>query len=160
MKLNIFFTALLFIGIIAGCSDNESTVCLSNQDAAQIGFYSIHTSEVDADQDTTVTETTIFGLNRSDSLIYDSASISQAYLPLSMMNDTTTFIIRLKTRSDTLHFFTSKELNFISEECGFIFDFTIDSIRYSQNSFIDSAVILNPDVIYSENLENVKVYIR
>ncbi len=159
MKPNILLTALILIAIFIGCSDSATDFCLSNQQAAQITFYSIYTSDEDADNDSTVEEVYVYGLNRADSLIYDSVSISEAFLPLSMLNDTTEFVIKVKTLRDTLRFYTSKELNFISEECGYIFDFTIDSVNFTQNNFIDSVVISNPDVIYSENLENVKVYL-
>jgi len=137
------------------CGDETNDFCLSNQQSVQSGFYSpYHTTDVDS----TVSGVTIWSTD-IDSLTYDSATVNKTFLPLSMMNDSSQFIIEINKSKDTITFVHSKELSFVSGECGFIFRFEIDTILYSDNSFIDSVVIDYPSIVYGENIENVKIYL-
>ncbi len=158
MKSVFYFC--IFIFILSAC-DSGSDICLSNQQSVQGNFYSSYYDYSD-DVDTTVAHISIVGLlngEQVDSIIYDNDSIDNCYMPLSMFRDTTKYLIKINNTSDTISFIHNKELSFISEECGFIFDFTLDTVMYSNTSFIDSVVIYDNKIIYNESTPNVKIYI-
>lgn len=155
MRINIVFVFLICLFFTYACGDETNDFCLSNQQSVQSGFYSSHHT---TDVDSTVSGVTIWSTN-IDSLTYDSARVNEIFLPLSMMKDTSQFIIEINKLKDTLSFVHSKELSFVSGECGFIFRFEIDTILYSNNFFIDSVAIDYPSIVYGENIENVKIYL-
>lgn len=49
-------------------------------------------------------------------------------------------------------------MKYISRDCGFTYNFKLDSIWFT-DEIIDSVAISNAGVNYSESLENVKIYI-
>ncbi len=159
MNIYTYSCLLLMLTMLFSCDAGADELCISNQQSVQIGLYSANT--IDA-PDTTLQNVTIFGINNmvpSDSLITDSAIVSKAFLPLNMFSDTTRYVMKIGNASDTISFIHRKNLSFISEECGFIFQFDVDTVLHTEYSFIDSVSINYPSVIYNENLENVKIYI-
>jgi hypothetical protein len=110
------------------------------------------------EKDTTFNNAYVFGLE-NDSMLYQNAEVNKLFLPLSFDEISTVFVLNDSTLSETIRIYHSKTLNYISRECGFIYDFKIDSISHT-NVFIDSVEIFYPYVKYGENLENVKIYIR
>ncbi len=147
------FRILLIISVILfySCTDSGE-LCLSNQQSVQVQLKSKYTKK-----DTTL-KLTVYSTG-IDSMVYDTIDVKNLFLPLSMINDTSEFILKVKTSRDTLRFIHSKELNYISKECGFIFDFDLDTILYSDYLFIDSISIINKSIIYGQNINNVEVYI-
>ncbi|MGQ1889428.1 DUF6452 family protein [Thermophagus sp. OGC60D27] len=150
--VNYLFFALIILLAVVACNDDEA--CLSNQHSVQANLLSAWWAE---DTDTTLTEVSIIGLNMADS-IYKNESLSDLFLPLSFQSDTSSFIISSKTLKDTLHIISTKELDFISGECGYIFTFDLDTVIHT-NAFIDSVSIIYPKVKYGETTENIKLYI-
>ncbi len=150
------------IYFVSACSTDDD-ICLSNQQSVQGTFYSSYYDDDDDDEtDTTVANISIVGLLNGealDSVIYQSDSIDNCYLPLSMFSDTTRYLVKIKNTKDTITFVHDKELSFISEDCGFIFEFNIDTVLYSTSSFIDSVAIEYRKIIYNETKNNVKIYI-
>lgn len=138
--------------IITAC--NPDSICLSNQNAVQTGFYSAYST---ANKDTALSKTSVFGLGVTDS-IYSKEGVQKMFLPLSFSNDTTAFVIENNTLKDTIWFGHTKELFFISRKCGFSFNFQIDTV-WSTHTFIDSVALDLNTVNYNENVENVKIYI-
>ncbi len=154
------FYLCIFIFFLSAC-DSGSDICLSNQQSVQGNFYSSYYNYTD-DVDTFVAPISIVGLSDGvpvDSIIYQNDSIDNCYMPLSMFHDTTQYLIKVNNSSDTISFVHNKELSFISEECGFIFDFKLDTIMYSNTSFIDTVIIYDNEIIYNESTPNVKIYI-
>ncbi|MCU4174143.1 DUF6452 family protein [Carboxylicivirga sp. N1Y90] len=146
---------------IYSCSN--SSICLSNQHAVQTSFMAAH---VDSENDTTLNGITVHGLN-NDSLLHDSASVQEMYLPMDLNRDTTEFIIQeelkvgeaIITTKDTLVFVYDKDLQYVSGDCGMTFNLILDTVIYTTN-IVDSVRISYPNVNYGENLENVKIYIE
>ncbi|TLX76868.1 hypothetical protein E9993_04045 [Labilibacter sediminis] len=155
MRIRILFFSLIFIAVVYACTSDDSDFCLSNQQSVQSGFYS---SSYSTDRDTTVSDVVIYSTG-IDSITYDTATVSKTFLPLSMHNDTSEYIIEINKLKDTVSFVHTKELNFVSGECGFIFTFELDTILYSDNQIIDSVAIDYPSIVYGENIENVKIYL-
>jgi hypothetical protein len=153
MKVTTLFLCIIVLALWGtGCNNDE--VCLSNQNAVQAGFFSAWS---ETDKDSTLTEVSLIGLNREDS-IYAKESLSELFMPLDFEKDTTSFIVVSKTLKDTICIVHQKELDFIAGECGYIFTFNIDTVLYS-NAFIDSVAIAYPDVKYGETIQNIKLYI-
>ena len=153
MKLIIYSLTLLLILLIYSCEEESADFCLSNQQSVQAGFYSGNTSN-----DTTVSDVVIFS-EGVDIILYDTVRVNELYLPLSMHKDTSRFIIEINALKDTVSFVHQKELNFVSGDCGFVFNFYIDTVMYSGLSLIDTVLIDNNSIIYNENFENVKIYL-
>ncbi len=151
MKIFFQVLAILFIVIIISCNNDD--FCLSNQQSVQAVFYSSNT-----DEDSTVSNVIIKPVDLNDT-IYNDEEISESFLPLSMMSDTSSFVIQILNQKDTIRFVHSKELDFISEECGFIFKFELDTILFTNISFIDSVSIEYPSIEYNESTSNVKIYL-
>ncbi|MBN2165244.1 MAG: hypothetical protein JW717_03105 [Marinilabiliaceae bacterium] len=153
---DLFFFFFIVIGL-SSCSNSD--LCLSNQHAVQLGFYSARTSTASNDKDSVLTDVSIYGLGKTDS-VYESKSINKVFLPLSFANDpdTTSFIIRARDYYDTISFVHSKELDYISGDCGYIFKFSVDTVLFT-TLIIDSVAIAYPKINYGEDIENVKVYI-
>jgi hypothetical protein len=146
----VFFGFLL---IPSGCTQSE--ICLSNQHAVQTGFYSAWAV---SDKDSSLTNSSVYGVEMEASPIYFEQDIQKMFLPVSFNSDTTGFVIDNNTLRDTIWFRHTKELKYISRECGFTFNFVIDSVWHT-NTFIDSVSVFYPSVNYGENFENVKIYL-
>ncbi|MDR2927712.1 MAG: hypothetical protein LBV41_05885 [Cytophagaceae bacterium] len=153
LKPNRWIISSLFflMAIVWGC--NPDDICLSNQYAVQAGFYSYYTGG-----DSIIGETTVFGVGNNVDSIYNKVSAQKLFLPLSFDGDTTSFLVYDRTRIDTVRLVHGKELIFISRRCGFTFNYTIDTVLYS-NTFIDSVSVVNRNVKYNENIENIEIYL-
>jgi len=134
---------------------NVDDICLSNQHAVRAYFMLMEEKER-----AMVQRATIYGLGMPNDSIYKEENVTNMFLPLSFTKDTTSFLIFIQNESfrDTIHFVHTKKMNFISRECGFTFDFLIDTVYFSK-MFIDSVAVINPNVRYNENVENVEIYI-
>ncbi|MDP2335219.1 MAG: DUF6452 family protein [Bacteroidota bacterium] len=92
-----------------------------------------------------------------DSLWVYETSMTEMMLPLSS-NDTTSFLISLDSKIDTVTFLHVTYQKYISMESGFYFEYKLHSIDYSHNR-IDSIQII--DSLVTKNWhENIKLYIR
>lgn len=154
------FGFITLMGIVLLACDN-SALCLSGQSAIQAGLYSASTGE---EKDTTLNGFYLWGLdNPNDSILIDSVSTNKMYMPTNINIDSTFFVVREKNTitdlNDTIKFYYSRELKYISGDCGFTYELNIDTAIHT-NNFIDSIVISYPSVIYNENLENVKIFIE
>lgn len=152
VKKKQFIFLLFILTLFSGC--NPDDICLSNQHALQSNFFSMENKNR-----VIVPGTTIFGLGMSNDSIYKNEDVSSMFLPLSFDKDTTSFVvIRQSVLKDTIHFVHSKKLTFISRNCGFTFDFKLDTV-YFTGLFIDSISIVNRNIKYNENFDNVEIYI-
>ena len=167
MKIKYFGFVVVSIVFIWSCTNDD--FCLSNQNAVQVGLYS---RSVSVEKDTTLSGIYVQGVDNSDLLLpYDSAQVKELFLPLDFhgesLSDSTGFIIQQKRKigdnvditEDKIIFYHSKELVFISGECGMFYNMIIDSMRYT-TEIIDTVRIDYPHVKYGENIKNVKIYIQ
>jgi hypothetical protein len=90
----------------------------------------------------------------TDSMDDDTQSIS---FPLSMINDTSTVILKIGSFSaDTIIFYYNKSLNLLSHTCGFVNFFEITNINTTNNQ-LDSIWIRDELINYDDD-ENIKIY--
>ncbi len=156
--MNRFFRAwfsFLVIFLLTTVSCTQDQICLSNQHALQAGFYSAWT---ESDKDSLLIDASVFGIGDGIDSIYKNEIVTKMFLPLSFDRDTTGFVIKNHNLVDTIWFKHSKEIKFISRDCGFTFNFTIDTTWFT-NIFIDSVAIGHPLVNYGEDIENIKIYL-
>ena len=152
---NVYYILLVAIlGVVFGRCES-SDICLSNQNAAQVGLYSAYSH---SDKDTVLTNLYVLGIGREDSLLYDSGSLSKMFLPLSMHADTTAYLVKVKTLIDTVWFTYNRDLTYVSGDCGMAVEIELDTIWFT-GRFIDSVSIIQPFIRYNENVENIKLYI-
>jgi len=154
-----FYKYLLYLAfgicLLLPWSCTQDEICLSNQNAVQTGFYSVLSGD---NTDTILENSSVYGIDPINDSIYIDESIQSMFLPLSFNSDTTTYVIDNNGLKDTLWFSHTKEMVYISRECGFTFNFTIDSVWFTK-VFVDSVFIEVENVNYNESLENVKIYI-
>ncbi|MCW3806033.1 DUF6452 family protein [Plebeiibacterium marinum] len=158
MKIIIKTLFLAIIVLVIACNESDD-FCLSNQQSVQAGFYSAETGN-----DSTVSDVSFIslpgdGIILENDTLYNSESLSNSFLPLSMASDTTKYLVKILNQKDTITFIHSKELSFVSEECGFVFSFELDTVIYTDISFIDSVAIDYTSIKYNESTENVKIFL-
>lgn len=155
MKGRGLIVSVLFIYLFITPGCNQKEMCLSNQNAIQTGFYSAFYS---TDKDSSLINTTVYCSGNEELLIYEDETVNKMFLPLSFEGDESVFVISNNSLNDTIWIVHSKELKFISRECGFNFDFKVDTVMFTK-TFIDSVALFYPNVVYGENIENVKIYL-
>ncbi|WP_075602671.1 DUF6452 family protein [Saccharicrinis aurantiacus] len=153
MKFNvisIIIVVLVLLGV--GCTGSDD-ICLSGQMSATTGFY----------LDSTSTQTTINMRVEGRYPRIDSSraetSTNSIFLPLSMETDSTVFELFKDGIGETVTFHHTKELAYVSEECGFIFHFTIESVDFTNTKYIAEVEVADKEVSYNKGTENVKIYI-
>lgn len=58
---------------------------------------------------------------------------------------------------DTITFYHSKELNFISNACGYVYYYTLNSVKTTYHS-IDSISLINSSVDNNASTQHIKIY--
>lgn len=156
--MNKFWLSHKILGLVCltvflfyGCAVNDP--CLSNQHAVQAGFYSAHYK---TDRDSALSKVSVYGLNRTDSL-YSSDSLQNLFLPLMFDGNVTTFVVKVKEVRDTIWLLHTKDFDFVSRDCGYVFQFKLDTVIHTQHT-IDSIAVGYPKVKYGEDAENIKIY--
>lgn len=148
--------ALLFLGACndAGCLDNRTSVPL-------IRFYNKNKPT----EQLSIDSISVRGIGQvRDSFLLDSVSkISQLKLPLRDGVDSTQYIIRYNWRTninhrldDTLTFYYQSYPYFASLDCGCMFNYTLDSIKFTYH-FFDSIAVVKP-LIDNQNAENIQLF--
>lgn len=83
-------------------------------------------------------------------------------LSLSPVADQCTWLFSpdsLASGVDSVHFFYRRQLQFLSNACGYTYFYTLDSVRTTHTN-IDSVRITNPSVTNDVNVKQLKVYIH
>ncbi len=151
---------LKFVGIILFATAMVSSCQTNNQcDTAteslvKINFYTIDSIE----QAVFVSPISVYGVGRSDSLLYENDSISSVSIPLSPNAETIGFVFDIGTYSDEILFEYKTSTYLESMDCGFIANYEINSVTYSTN-IIDTIIILN-NMVTIDNEEHIKLYFK
>lgn len=156
--LDIIFVGLLLgIGFVScgddGCMENRSSIPL-------IAFY----SDADTTRRVSIDSLMVWGIGQiNDSLLLDTASVSQFMAPLRDDMDTTRYVLRYDQKNlnprykfDTLTFVYHSNIKFESAECGAMFNYIIDDFKYTTHQLV-SAKLLTRE-IDNMNIENVKLF--
>jgi hypothetical protein len=111
---------------------------------------------------------TVYGLldeaSRYDSVLYNNQRLKSASLPLRLDKDTTSFVFNFLTTAgvlwtqDTITFVHQNNPHFISEACGFVMYFTLDTVIHTTNR-IDS-ISVNNNKITNDPSENIRMFFK
>ena len=150
-KHKILYLAFLLLFAVVSCRRDCEFVPVSN---AGVGFYTIsNNQEVTKSFDSIY----VYPVNMEGSVMYNwSKNVNSVRLPLSPHEDFSGFIFILNDIRDTVQFFYKRQLYFVSEECGFSVNFSIDSLIFTTNQ-IDSVIITQPKV-QAINEEHFRFY--
>ena len=142
----------LAIGMVA-CGDDS---CYDNGSSLPLATFYVGASQ------TTVTGLTIMGIDApGDSLLADSTSLQEIYLPLRASVGSTSFAITRWINSevavyDTMTFSYDAIPFFHSTECGAMYNFRLKHVGHTSNG-IDSIVMLTTTVTNS-NSPAMRIY--
>lgn len=119
------------------------------------------TKEGGEERDTILGGLSIYGIRagKSDSLLYDSISISEAQLPLDPNNDITSFVLSNAIQQDTLFLTHSSEIYLISYTCGFASRFSLEEYTASGN-WLKEIILKDSeiDAILENDDEHLRIY--
>ncbi|WP_282037472.1 DUF6452 family protein [Saccharicrinis aurantiacus] len=158
MKFNVISIVIVVLVLLGVSCTGSDDICLSGQMSATTGFYSNRSSTETTDKDTTI-NMRVLGLHPRIDSSHQEVSTNGIFLPLSMESDSTIFELFKDGIGETVVFYHEKELAYVSEECGFIFHFTINSVKYTDTKYIARIEIADKEVSYNKGTENVKIYI-
>ncbi|QHT68656.1 hypothetical protein GXP67_19400 [Rhodocytophaga rosea] len=96
---------------------------------------------------------------KDDSLVRSKAAIAGLRIPLSQVNDMSTFVfVRDSLANDTIFFTYTRKPYFRSQACGFEMEFeNLRVIKHSRQN-IDTVLVTQPSVNAQNNNANVKIY--
>lgn len=155
MKNTVLFSLCLGLAFIAFTSCEEKTACDLTTDAPlQVGFYSLLNDTLELD--TTATNFTAWGIGSTDTIYQLQSGLAEAELQLNPFIDKASYVLTFDSITDTLQVSYTRELELVSELCGFITLFDIQSIQTTRN-YIDSVAIVNTKVT-TDNVQHVKIY--
>ena len=106
-----FSTVIVYLG---ACADSSDCRYIDNR-KVKLSFVQ---EKGKVFVDSTVSKLSVIILENGK-LLYDSVSAKTISLSLSQNNDTSIFILKLDSVSDTLTFFYKRELEMSSSDCGF-----------------------------------------
>lgn len=144
---------LLLSLILLGC--NTERICnLPTEVRLEAGIYTLSNGRK---KDTSITDFFIYASGRSDSLLYDTVSnISTCRFKLNPLSDTTIFIFDDQQLQDSLIIITERTPYFVSQECGFITHFHLDT-SYWKGSLADSISLIDP-LVTTNVVENIQIF--
>lgn len=148
---------LLVLFLLLSCNTQE--VCEESSDSQLVARFKIAGST--PVKDSLLSGITVFGLRegRPDSLIYDSMTISGAFLPLDPHNSRSRFIIRTSDQSDTILIEHNTEAYLISYSCGFAALFHITGASHAGQLIVDLEIVNSRvDAELEQNEEHLWIY--
>jgi len=149
--LVFLITLAVYCWSISCTGDNA---CKQSRDVfLMVSFRStVHNTE----HDTTLSYLTVYGLRRSDSLLYDSAQVNKVSLPLNPSTDSTGFVFACHDAVDTLMVVYNRQPHLLSYECGFVMYYRLIQVTIRGN-LADSLHIIQSDVT-TDNGTNIHMY--
>lgn len=158
-KILAIFT--LLVGMAVALWSCSSTGCIENKSSIPLaGFYDSKSKKT-----VRISGVNINGVGSETFLLSSGESSAQVYLPLRSQQRSTSFCFNYATDTitgaqlnDTITFEYDAEPHFVSEECGAMYYYKINALRYTQ-IMIDS-VKLEENIITNTDIERVKIYFR
>ncbi|MCP4312614.1 MAG: hypothetical protein GY790_15235 [Bacteroidetes bacterium] len=148
------FTILMFF---ASCATQDT--CDADSQAILVARFK--TEEDGRITDTIMEGMSIYGIRegKTDSLLYNAASVSRIELPLDPNNENSKFMVSNGIRLDTLLFTHSSEAYLISYTCGFAARFTLDQFSAPGSWMVDMQLIKGEiDAEFVTNEEHLWIY--
>lgn len=164
-RLSLLWLALPVLTVLTACSGSE---CYDNHSALPLASFYGYTSR----QSVALNKLEIYGLGApGDSVLYPPSTLSQAYLPFRLWQDTTVYVFAYNgllpdsialefpelVPRDTLTFIYEPKEWFVSPACGAMYFYEMDTVAHS--SFLIDSVAYN-GVITNENSTNIQIFFR
>lgn len=144
---------LLATGLVFFSCDEELDCTESAIPMSEIGFYTVADNKT---ANAVLNDVSVYGLAR-DSLLYDTVDrVSAIVLPLSQTADNCMFVLKIGAGYDTMRFNYTRDLDFVSKECGFSMRCTIYKFEFTTH-MIDSAQIIYP-YVHTTETENIRLF--
>ncbi|MFO7368856.1 MAG: DUF6452 family protein [Bacteroidales bacterium] len=144
---------MLATGLVFFSCDEELDCKESTIPNSKIGFYTVSGNTL---AKAILNDVSAYGLAR-DSMLYDTVdNVSAIVLPLSQTHDNCMFVMKIGTGYDTLRFNYTRDLDFVSKECGFSMRCTIYKFEFTTH-MIDSAQIIYP-YVHTTETENIRLF--
>lgn len=152
-------TLLFLTPVITSCSDQG---CLDNRNSIPlVKLYDFNSPA----KTISIDSISVYGLDQiRDSILIDSVNgTSELSLPFRINFDSTVYVIQYnyqwnvnRKMNDTLVFFYDSYIYFASIDCGSMFNFTLDSMRYTKH-MLDSVAVTNAEIT-NKNVENIRLF--
>jgi len=155
----VFYTLILWIGAtVSGLfllnSCEPDTACkLSRNVELHISFKTWSDGTL---QDTSISDLSIFGISREDSLLYDKSSVETVSLPLNPSSDSVSFVFTQNEQHDTLLLTYNREIYMLSIECGFITRYKI--ISASVRGQMADSLSIPESLVSTDDVTNINLY--
>lgn len=165
-RLTVFAVAgLTCATLLPGCSGNE---CYENHSALPLAtFYSYPSL-----RKVNLNNVKIYGIGApGDSVLYDTQTLAEAYLPFRLWEDTTRYVFAYEgfvpdsiaavnpdlVPKDTVTFVYKPKEWFVSPACGAMYFY--DMKEADHTSFLIDSISYN-EVITNENVTNIQIFFR
>ena len=145
LPLALLFAAILNLSCSRGSCDQDTEVLLN------AGFYSAESLE-----NISVDSLEVFGIGIPDSSLYSMVTLKNILLPLNPSTNDCSFVVINGGRADTIDITYSRNLVFLSRECGYTYHFEINEVFFTRND-ISNIIITNKSVIPGDE-ENIQIY--
>lgn len=162
MMRKILVSILATISAIAGISSCSNSECFDNQSTLPLaGFYSMQTKS-----SITVDSLTVYGIGTpGDSLLLDNGNGNSLYMPLPLSGNSTRYVFHYNQKAldyvelnDTLTIDYNCYPQFVSNECGVIYMYKVNSFSYTKH-LIDSIAIPTME-FNNKDVETIQIFFR
>jgi hypothetical protein len=149
LKHCIAVSALILI--LHSCTTGS---CYDETDAfVKASFYNYKTQKLQAPD-----SVTIYGLNMQNSKLYSKAKgVQPALFPLNPATTSSTFIVKINEKTDTIEFRYNSYPHLVSKECGISYYHNLDTDRIFTRHAIINIYIGNRN-ISTVNEENIRIF--
>jgi hypothetical protein len=147
--------------LLAACSKDPRDPCLQPRDAlTRLHFvHTLDTSHVVAD--TALPNPIMIPIQSKSSYIFLGGKKATGFsIALSEVADSCRWALRPDSATDitdTLSFYYTRELHFISNACGYTYFFQLNRVTTTTH-LIDSAIIVKPEVSTDAQTEHLRLY--
>lgn len=151
IQRNLTITFSVLILILHSCATGS---CYEETDAlVKASFYNFKTQKLQAPD-----SVTIYGLNMENSKLYSKAKgVQPALFPLNPAKISSTFIVKINGKTDTVEFRYNSYPHLISKECGISYYHNLDTDRIFTRHAIINIYIGNRN-ISTVNEENIRIF--
>lgn len=144
-ELLIAILQMSFIIFISSCDDINTCGELYSDRKLKIAFAQKSKSLI---IDSIPSGLSFYSLLNGDTsyIFYDDTVSARLTFPLSQLSDTSEFVLKINKLTDTLLFIASRKIELISSDCGFNTKFTLQKLYYTNNTTIDTMILIESDV--------------
>jgi len=157
MKRNIIFLLIVVLSFV-GCEKDD--ICIDNTTPNLIiRFYNISAT----DSIKKVDSLTVLNLDNNAPITNNTitASTDSIAIPLSVLNDKTTYVLTANNNNDTITIVYTRIDDFVSRSCGYktLYNNVVVSVKTDNNNWIQQIGTVNlPQNIENEKEAHIKIW--